>query len=364
MFCPKCGTEIAKEALFCMKCGAKIEQIPNMVNEQSAEVAVEEPKTSEKAPNVDFIKKIEENKNSKKIFMGIIIGVIILAIIKILTGFGGEGGVSLGKYEPAEDLKVVGATLDHNGYTVVVVENTGDKTVQDYEVAYIGYDSAGNPVKLDGSNWHEIGLIQTANIMPGETYGLNKTFYTGNSSISYVEAAVNKITYTDGSEWIAKNIESWVKAATEEFSVEEYKQSIEDMKALAVLAESNPYIQLEKSKKYSDNRFSNQDDLDVYYKNIGSQDVRSIESIIMQYDSNGYAVNVSPYSYVTINCRKTSFEDANVVAGGTASGNNSLFFESDCEDYKILITELEFMDGTKWTNKNTFQWILYNQNKR
>lgn len=355
MYCLKCGSEIPDESSFCYKCGEQLTEVKKDSGVSQNEVHVEQ-----KEKEITKIKKHEP----KKIFWGVVIAVIMITLLKgMIGGTESTSEIKLGKFKSSEELKVIGAFVNDN-YCVVAVENVSEKTVRDYDVAFVGFDAAGNAIKLDNDKWYKTGIVDTANILPGNSYGLDSSFSCFNDAVVYVEATVSSITFTDGTTWTADNIESWADDTTSAFSVDDYKAKVENMKAFSMQAETNPYVKIVAADKYDDNQFSSSDDLDITYKNIGTQDIRRIEAIVMEYDENGYAINVSPYSYVTINCRKISFDDANLVAGGSCCGNNTLLFEGNCERFKVLITELEFVDGTKWTNNNAFQWIVYNENER
>ena len=118
------------------------------------------------------------------------------------------------------------------------------------------------------------------------------------------------------------------------------------------------------TKKYNDNMFSSQDDFDLIVKNIGNQTIQNISVIVLEYDNNGYAIRVSPYDFVTQNARAVTVDPANVEPWKTGGWNWSLFFDSECKSYDVIIYSIELKDGTTWSNENALPWMLYNEDRR
>ena len=273
---------------------------------------------------------------------------------------------SIGKkeYKPTKDLVVEVSTLDSDRREAIsIVKNNSEKTIKEYTLANIGFDSNGNNVKLGYDEVYELTSFESANILPGNVHGIDKYSYIS-EDIFYVISTVVKITYMDGTTWEAEAIEKWAEDEIKNFSVEKYKKKIESYSVESNNAVNNGYIQIVTTDKYHDNQFSTKDDLDATVKNIGSKDIRSFSLLIAQYDQNGYGVNTSPYDIIKQNMSGADVDDANLKVGGTDEFSWSLFFAPDCKEYKIIVNEIEFSDGTTWKNPYLLQWILYNEDKR
>jgi len=341
MFCQKCGNEISEETVFCPKCGNKVGG-GNAVTKESA--------------------KEDKEKGSKKakfIVIGLVVAALIGIFIKCIGGIAGNS--ILHRYKECPDMEVV-ATAVNDGDGYFVVKNTGDRVVKDFTVAYVGYDNSGNVINLGNDTVYKTFTCESANILSGETYGLGKSTYL-NREVRYIDATISSVTYKDGEEWKTEGLDAWAKDISSEFSVEEYKKKIENMKTAAALAERNPYLEIVFSEKYDDNKYSNSDDLDLVVKNIGDKAVKTFNVILLEYDGNGYGVNVR-FEYVVHSSNIVTVGSANLNPGDKNGWNWSLVFEPECKTFKTLINEIEFMDGTTWKNENALQWMLYNEDER
>ena len=358
MYCQNCGSKIDEDVKFCPKCGEEIYHKQESAFSQDS-IRSDEDSNTELSPFKSWISKI----GPKKAVIVIAVIVVIAVAGVILRSIGGIiGESSITSYQKASDLEILATMVQgENGY--FMVKNTGNQVITDFTLTVAGFDASGNVIDLTGSTVYQSFDFATTNILPDTVFGLKNYVYL-RQDVKYMEAMVSSITYKDGSVWSTKGLDAWTKDVSDDFSVEEYRHSIDAMKSDAILAESNEYLKITGSSKYSDNQFSNDDDFDFSAENIGDRDIQKFDIIVMEYDANGYGISVSPYEFVMQNCRVVSADPANLMANCEATYNKSLFFESECKTYNTLVYEIEFKDGTKWTNEYAFQWMLYNKDKR
>ena len=88
--------------------------------------------------------------------------------------------------------------------------------------------------------------------------------------------------------------------------------------------------------------------------------MKSIQLYILEFDSNGYPVSVSPYDVYASNGR-TIGGTINLTKGSSDDYTNNLFFEANCEKYKTIISKIVFMDDEEWDNPYLYEWIIVNK---
>lgn len=331
----------------------------------------------EEIPNSlkDYKKQIPKIKTVLFIMIAVILIASVIGFIKeyneeptilepYATTNANNGVFENKKFKPSDDLVVEISTLDSDRRDAIsLVKNKSDKTIKEYTIAYVGFDSNGNSVNLGYNSTYELFSVTSANILPGEVHGIDNSAYI-NEDIYYVSATISKITYKDGSIWEADAIEKWAENEVNNFSIDNYKKKISSFSVESNNAENNGYLQVVSSDKYHYNQFSTKDDLDVTIKNVGNKDIRTFSLIVAQYDQNGYGVNTSPYDLIKLNMSGADVDDANLKTGESDEFSWTLFFNPDCSTYKIVVNEIEFSDGTTWKNPNLLYWILYNEDKR
>lgn len=259
------------------------------------------------------------------------------------------------KFVISDDLKII-ASYVYSTDTYFIVENTGYKPILEYKIAYINFDSNGFVTTTD-SKGYEIALDTTANLMPkskSQTYSFGAT---GDYSV----ATVTYIKYSDGSEWNANNIDSWVKEQTKNFSVTDYKNSITALSDDAKLAEKNEYVSITDYSLVHDNSFSSDYDLHFSLNNTSSQGIIGIQVFVLEFDKNSFPVSVSPYDTYCKNghiCSGT----INLAAGENGSYSDPLFINGSTTQIKIIPAEIKFQDETTWQNPYLYEWVLVNHN--
>lgn len=255
------------------------------------------------------------------------------------------------KPETNPDLKVVTSFVYGND-VYVVVENTGEQAILNFNVAYVNFDKNGFVTDLDG---YEKGRFDAANLMPGDKtiggwYGA-----TGD----YAVATITNVEYADGTTWEMNNIQLWAKDIQKSFTVDEQKDSVEKLKPKASMAEMNEYLELTDIYLDHGNMFSTDYDLCFSLKNISDQGIAKASLFVLEFDENGFPVSVSPYDTYCINGHSTG-GTINLAAGQSGSYTDDLFASGNTTQIKAVLSYIEFQDGTEWDNPYLYEWIVTN----
>ncbi len=258
-------------------------------------------------------------------------------------------------FEPSEDLKVTVAFV-YDGDTYIVVENTGDQAILNYTVAYINFDKNGFVATRD-SDGYEAGRASTANIMPGEKYIAG---WYGADGV-YAVATVTGIDYADGTTWEAPSmqVDYWVKETSKNFSVENQSAMIATLKETGVQAEQNEYASLTDISIKHGNQFSSEHDFHFSIKNTSEQGITTLNVYVLEFDKNGFPVSVSPYDTYCANGHQTGGK-VNLASGKSGSYSDDLFLSSTTTQIKVVISYIEFQDGSEWTNPYLYEWLIGN----
>lgn len=90
----------------------------------------------------------------------------------------------------------------------VIIKNNSSKTIKDYNVSILAYDSNNYPLKINTQynfgniNYELIGKGEGANVTPNSTFGKDKGYSLNQDhGISKTIAIVKDVTYYDGSKW-------------------------------------------------------------------------------------------------------------------------------------------------------------------
>lgn len=274
---------------------------------------------------------------------------------------GGSGGNS------NTDLEIVDSIVDQEGHYRIVVKNNSDQPIKDYTLALLTFDKSGFPVSESYPTYEKVTNLSTsyvadsANILPGHSYGINRSWY-GDTNVAYIKSAIYKITYMDGTTWEDSKIENWGKDNMASFDVEAFKndpQRLENAKS----AQTNDYVSIEKVDKEHTNQFSTNSDLLFTLKNNSDKLVKKIVIAVAEYDKNNFPISVDPYEFIAKNVRLVEWADINLQPAEVKDGESSLFLEGECDKLKAIITEVVFEDEEVWQNPNIIDWILYNENQ-
>lgn len=256
-------------------------------------------------------------------------------------------------FEESKDLKVVAAFV-YDGDTYAVLENTGEQAILNCRIAYINFDKNGFTTTKD-SDGYERGKADTINLIPGQKDIFSWYGATGD----YAVATVSAVDYADGTTWEMSGTDRWAESVKSEFSVEEQKALIEEMKASSALAETNEYASLTDCSIKHGNQFSSSHDLHFSIQNTSDQGIQTLTIFVLEFDENGFPVSVSPYDTYCSNGHRTGGK-VNLAAGQSGDYTSDLFISSTTTQIKVVISSIEFQDGTEWENPNLYEWIIAN----
>lgn len=257
------------------------------------------------------------------------------------------------EFQPNEDLTAVTGFIYDNS-TYILIENTGNKPILDYVVAYMTFDKNGFPTITD-SDGYERGRDDAANLMPGDK--TLPSWYGGKGN--YVAATVSYVKYADGTEWEAQYLDVWAAETKNSFNMDDYAAAFSSLKEVGAQALSCEYATLTNVKLEHGNRYSN--DLDLWFTvtNIGSQGIAEMILFIMEFDEDGFPVSVSPYDTYCLNGHSTG-GSINLASGNTGTYTNDLFADGSTAHLKSVIYSLTFQDGSEWFNPYVYEYIIAN----
>ena len=251
-------------------------------------------------------------------------------------------------YEESKDLKVI-AAYTYDKHCFILVENKSSKPILEFVLEYIGFDRNGFSV-----GGISRGRKSDANMLPGDK--LMVGYYE--SDIKHVSATVVEIKFADGETWKAKNNNAWAEDAKSTFSVNDYNDLVYEFEELAVLAETNQYLQGSWGMTRR-NQFSSSPDFDLNLTNTSEETIQKFSVKVLQFDANGMPVSTSPYDTYKMN-DNGSGGIINLTSGASISVTSNLFFEPSCVYFKVCISEIEFANGDYWTNPYVYEWLLFN----
>jgi hypothetical protein len=253
-------------------------------------------------------------------------------------------------FEESTDLRVIHSFVGRNDINIIV-ENISDRPILNYSLAYVSFDRNGFSV---GSNRYDSGRVTAANLMPGAKD--IASFWSSNTG-TFILATVSRIEYVGGDNWEAIDIGTWADDTIATFTPQIISDMIEGFVPQAERATENEFLQILSTNKQSRNRFSSSDDFDITLRNTSDDSIRSARFMVLQFDGNGFPVNVSPWDTYLGNARPVSGE-LNLTPDSTRTVTASLFFNAQCVNYVCIVWSIEFIDGETWENPYRFEWLI------
>ena len=80
---------------------------------------------------------------------------------------------------------------------------------------------------------------------------------------------------------------------------------------------------------------------------------------ILEFDENGFPVAVNPYDTYCINGHQTG-GTVNLAIGESGAYSTDLFISPTTTQIKVVISYIEFQDGSEWDNPYLYEWIIGN----
>ena len=156
-----------------------------------------------------------------------------------------------------------------------------------------------------------------------------------------------------------KIVSNMEKIFTNDSDINRYKTDFENRKEAHRNQElkDNQKVKVIKAYAYNDGYYSIFRKATVVVQNCSSQVLKEYTVGILQFDSNGYPVEVE-YSYQgDNNCFMGRGQSANVQPGGTYGGNRYWNIADNATKVKACVKTAEFYDGGTWTNPYYEHWL-------
>lgn len=256
------------------------------------------------------------------------------------------------KFEDNSNVKMIESYL-FDGKILLAFQNLSDTTIKTIKISTLHFDKNGYQV-IDRIKTY---TIENINLI-ADDISVNKFYYHYDDG-KYIQSIVKEIEYMNGSEYKAKNIELWESETLAEFNEVAHKNRIREYGTLAGMAEINPYISFSSSKVYR-NYVAQKDDLNFYITNLSNKTIVQIDFSVLEYDINNYPISVNPYEKYYFNNTGATFNNMSILPNQSHEGYFPLFFQPDCENYKVVVDKIIFTDGSTWRNENLLFWILFN----
>lgn len=368
--CAKCGAPLSEGQSFCVTCG----------NEIAADFK-NNPTIEQYNKELEDIKKTKKKKRDKMI-------VCVLAVVIVVPSI------------------IWGSILLKTQFALNKIESTHDKFVSEN----ISFEDAKIILESYKSN-EKIEIVDTAIASLKQVTNLNNSRNAYNAGISYQESKG----FEDAIKSFMKVIEEDVKfedaqtrmvECTEMFKEEvmgnidalvaknEYTKALNSLntlkkycydsdviiKSTSVTVDKEMYDaeqELIQIREYKDNQqlvvtkayaynhgnyyISRRGTIIV--NNTTNNVVKDFNATILQFDSNGYPVQVEYSMYGYNNQFNVKAESANIQAGANYGYNRYYNLPDDCKKIKACVRRVEYYDGTIWTNSYFEYWLAQEKDR-
>ena len=130
------------------------------------------------------------------------------------------------KLKDEQKVKVIKAYAYNGGYysifreARVIVQNCSDSVIKEFTVGILQFDNNGYPVEVEYSIYGEDncyrGRADSANVLPGETYGHN-TYWSIADDATQIKACVIKAEFYNGEIWYNPYYDYWKEQEEDRF---------------------------------------------------------------------------------------------------------------------------------------------------
>ncbi|MCC8023707.1 MAG: DUF5780 domain-containing protein [Clostridium sp.] len=146
-----------------------------------------------------------------------------------------------------------------------------------------------------------------------------------------------------------------VKKQKEVYDKEQERIKIEGYK-------NNQEVEVISTRVYDDGYYIRLMRSEVIVKNNSNKTAKTIVFGLLQFDSNGYPVDVQYNMYQgtysnELNC---AFNSCNVTAGSKYGSSNYYDVPDNCRKAKACVRNVEYTDGSKWVNPYYEYWVKEN----
>lgn len=413
IICARCKTENNESSKFCCRCGndlitnvdvpanEDLKSLADSLNEQAVHTE-KQPFNLNKAIS-EVPKKLwcgikksiffRKKKNIIITFSSLI--VIILLIIGVLNSgyIAFTAAYNMGKYDTAKSIQ--GWSFNNNGVKSMIEKFVVGKTesyYDDFSDEKITYEEASEKFNIakdftsnsDAKNKADKLQISRTSYAKAEEYEKNGDIF--NAVIEYLKVIEEDKNFNLAKEKIDKNKPSVKQQAISQMDdcamandfntglkivsdmenifsndsdINNYKKDFEARKETHRIQElkTNQKVKVIKAYAYNDGYYSIFRKATVVVQNCSSQVLKEYTIGILQFDSNGYPVEVK-YSYQGDgNCFMGKGQSANVQPGGTYGGNRYWNIADNVTKVKACVKTAEFYDGSTWTNPYYEHWL-------
>lgn len=243
-------------------------------------------------------------------------------------------------------MEVAGTYFESYDY---YIQNTGDTAITDIEIAIMQFDKDFLPMSKEYVT-QSMSINIPAGKMSYEGFGNPKDSYV--EQAEYCVSTPISVTYRDGTEWKAENLDLWVDDVYKNYTLDMWKDAINSLKENAEKAENNEYLGNVKNI----NVYASAKGADVNFHTPNNYDKTMINKFsvyIIFYNKSGEYLNIQGFS-VTQDAAETLDAD---------QGGYPLYAQVNADNFgsaKSVIGEILYMDGTTWTNPYLDEWQCYN----
>ena len=413
IICSRCKTENNESSKFCCQCGndltinvdapanEDLKSLADSLNEQAVHTE-KQPFNLNKTLS-EFPKKIwgwlkksiffRKKKNTIITFSSaLLIALLVFGILN--SGYiAFTAAYNMGKYDAAKSIQ--GWSFNSNGVKSNIekfVISKMESYYDDFSAEKITYEEANEKFDIakdftsnkDAKNKADKLHTSRTSYVKAEEYEKNGD--TFNAVIEYLKVIEEDKNYNTAKEKIEKNkpsvkqqaisqmdncaavndfntglkiVSNMEKIFTNDSDINRYKTDFENRKEAHRIQElkDNQKVKVIKAYAYNDGYYSIFRKATVVVQNCSSQVLKEYTVGILQFDSNGYPVEVE-YSYQgDNNCFMGRGQSANVQPGGTYGGNRYWNIADNATKVKACVKTAEFYDGGTWTNPYYEHWL-------
>lgn len=258
----------------------------------------------------------------------------------------------------SEDLAVTFVYHDNTSNQRInfVLENTGEKKISAATIIIASYDTTGQ--LMNTSNPIRKIELKDANLEAG-TSNIYQVADTGIEDSKYYRALVFDITYGDATVWSFESIDLWQKQLESTLDVDSENSKINaKITAGSETAATNSYIEIVSLSQTTFKEDLPNRGIEMELKNISDQNISSVSLIVAMYDADNQPIGVPENQQIlALNVKKIPY--TNVIEAGQSSGSLSAddFFVENTKQYKYIVYEVIFEDGSTWKNVDAVYWV-------
>ncbi len=411
--CSRCGTENDVDVKFCRECGNNLtinvneptqEDLKSLADTLNANAATNEKQPFNLNKILSDLPKNIWNKVRESIFFrkkkNAIITLSSILLIAILTfGVLNSGYIAfttaynMGNYDAAKSIQEWAINSDAVKADIkdFVIAQMNDY-YEDFRTGKITYDEANEKfdiaipfcndrdAKIKATNlknsqdsfskageYEKKGDVYNATLEYLNVIEDDENYAAAQEKIKTHKPTVKQQAITQMQKCVAANdfntglklVENMEKIFSNDTQINNYKKDFEARKEAHRVQQlkNNQKVKVIKAYAYNDGYYTIFRKATVIVQNCSNQVIKEYTVGILQFDNNGYPVDVE-YSYQgDDNCFMGKGQSANVQPGSTYGGNRYWNIADKATKLKACVKSAEFYDGTVWTNPYYAYWL-------